>query len=76
MVEVGLGVNSNTPLGIVALCAALGGCAGSDTHLRMLENSNALANSLNCLPSKALQTLLARLYVDLPFVLLLPFAGI
>jgi hypothetical protein len=29
-------------LGIVALCAALGGCAGSDTHLRMLENSNAL----------------------------------
>jgi hypothetical protein len=22
--------------------AALGGCAGTDTHLRMLENSNAL----------------------------------
>jgi hypothetical protein len=29
-------------LEIVAICAALGGCAGSDTHLRMLENSNAL----------------------------------
>jgi hypothetical protein len=29
-------------LGIVALCAALAGCAGTDTHLRMLENSNAL----------------------------------
>jgi hypothetical protein len=29
-------------LGIVALCVALGGCAGTDTHLRMLENSNVL----------------------------------
>ena len=29
-------------LGIAALCFALGGCAGTDTHLRMLENSNAL----------------------------------
>lgn len=29
-------------LGIVALRAGLGGCAGTDTHLRMLENSNAL----------------------------------
>jgi hypothetical protein len=29
-------------LGIVALCAALVGCAGTDTHPRMLENSNAL----------------------------------
>lgn len=27
---------------VVAICALLGGCAGSDTHLRMLENSNAL----------------------------------
>jgi hypothetical protein len=29
-------------LGIVALCAALAGCAGTDTHLRTLENSNSL----------------------------------
>ena len=29
-------------LGIAALCFALRGCAGTDTHLRMLENSNAL----------------------------------
>ncbi|MEA2836105.1 MAG: hypothetical protein QOD89_655 [Bradyrhizobium sp.] len=29
-------------LGIAALCAALAGCAGTDTHLRMLENSNSL----------------------------------
>jgi hypothetical protein len=27
---------------MAAICAALGGCAGSDTHLRMLENSNAM----------------------------------
>jgi hypothetical protein len=29
-------------LGIVAMCAALGGCAGTDTQLRMLENYNHL----------------------------------
>jgi hypothetical protein len=29
-------------LGIVALFVAVAGCAGTDTHLRMLENSNAL----------------------------------
>jgi hypothetical protein len=29
-------------LGIAALCFAPGGCAGTDTHLRMLENSYAL----------------------------------
>jgi hypothetical protein len=29
-------------LGIVALAATVGGCAGTDTHLRMLENTNAL----------------------------------
>lgn len=29
-------------LGIVALCATLAGCAGTDTQLRMLENQNAL----------------------------------
>jgi hypothetical protein len=27
---------------VVAICATLGGCAGTDTHLRMLENYNHL----------------------------------
>jgi hypothetical protein len=38
----GLGDQLMRILGVAALCAALGGCAGTDTHLRMLENSNAL----------------------------------